>query len=212
MYFNFFKYHVQDRDYNRTEVASLINDNSYKHHLLAGGAHFYSLGTFAETTFLPSLFAIPTVGFIGIGARIGESSLLMAVPVGVFSLLTTVVVSIINFNEISKCDDNRDILHIYRNQYGVEYASNLVLKFQPEEVKDEHYSGKEVTKFLNEYHNYNMLKTNSNTHYDKIVNDFLNHKYIDAEIPTTSNSWFFEWNAAVLDIQPAVIETDYVNS
>ncbi|AZL16388.1 hypothetical protein [Rickettsiales endosymbiont of Stachyamoeba lipophora] len=202
MYSNFFKYHVQDRDYNRTEVASLINNNSDKHHLLANKNHFYSLGTTAETVVIPAIWAIPAIIVIGLG--LATETALYGGMLSVLPILSAWV----NLESIQKCDDCRDILHTYYYN-GVEFDRYLEKKFKPQDVKYSNYSGKEVTKFLNECTISNFIDAD---YYDKIVNDFLNHKYIDAEIPTTFNSGFFDWNAAVLDLQPAVIETDYVNS
>ena len=57
---NLFQYHVQDRMYDKAEVLSLINNEQYKHHLLSGGTHFYSLGSSAEV--VGAVFGYAAVG------------------------------------------------------------------------------------------------------------------------------------------------------
>ncbi|AZL16397.1 hypothetical protein [Rickettsiales endosymbiont of Stachyamoeba lipophora] len=189
MYLNFCKYHVQDRDYTRAEVASLINNDTFKHHILSNGQHFYSLGSTAETLAVP----------LGIAAA----------AVVIVSAIAVTALAASNIEEDNEsCSSSNN--HTTTNNYyigGAYYNNNNRYNsgFKVTDIKDDHYSGREVTKFLNEYYDYNLFQFNKSAHYGNIIDNLINHKYAEADIPTNYNSNFFSWDAAVLD-------TDYLMS
>lgn len=67
------------------------------------------------------------------------------------------------------------------------------------------YTGREVTAFLNKYYDYSyVLDFHAKTNYDNILNQFLQHEYIEAEVPTQDSYSFFD--VAILNTTEVVGE------
>ena len=184
MRLNIFQYHVQDRRYTGTEVVSLINDESFKHHLLSGGEHFYSSGSIAEIA--GTVVSIVTViaGIILVAAAPNDYH-----------------------NRSYNNRHSNNTTYVYNNTSPSSQMINLNAKAENGKFE---FTGKEVTAFLNKYYNYHLL-FNSKVYYDNVVSDLLNHKYIDADVPT-SNEWFNS-DVAVLDVSgdSMIVNLEYIS-
>jgi hypothetical protein len=158
MRLNYFQYHVQDRNYTKAEVFHLINNESYKHHLLSGNQHFYSLGTVSE----------------------------------IFQATTSIFSSIIKY--AFKTNDPAQAIN--NNSTN---ATQIDIHDQPAGNVQYTYTGREVAAFLNKYYDYShVFSFNSKTHYNNIINQFLEHRYLDEDVPTLGDSSILD--IAALDI------------
>lgn len=147
MRLNYFQYHVQDRNYTKAEVFHLINNESYKHHLLSGNQSFYSLGTVSE----------------------------------IFQSTASIFGSVIKYAFTTK--------NPAQNHNNTTNTTKLDIYDQPAGNIEYTYTGKEVAAFLNKYYDYGyVFSFNSKTHYNNIINQFLEHKYLDEDVPTLGDS------------------------
>lgn len=168
MYINFFKYHVQDRDYSSAEVLELMNNSVNKHHLLSGGKHFYSNGSAAET-------------IIGMAASAGE--FIASIPtLGLAYAVTNFFKKALNHE-----------------------------KYNITELDGDFFKGYEVVQFLNEYYDYHIFGFNANVGYNNSIDKLINHKYSPYDIPTSENSYLFDWDCAVLDVDETVSTVKHVD-
>jgi len=192
MYLNLFTYHIQDREYSKQEVYNFINtpalfsynsplsmDYSHSGHIaLSNGNPFYSAGTFAEYTV--SLLTKAHFAF-------------SALWCGLTKITPTI------FGTADKFEFWTDLGHVSSHILGAT-ISNVVKhdRIVTMDDLDWHYSGRELTKFFNEYYDYTTENFRGSPESEKILKDFINHKYLDAEVPTAANNAFFSGNHSVL--------------
>ena len=172
---NLLKYHVQERNYSFTEVRSLIDNQGYMHNTLSNNSIFYSTGTVLESV-----------------QYITTSALNLCYNIGYYALEIFLIAEgsakpAIIFNQTSS--NNFDFEKSY-----AEYSAKINLN------SNQKFTGREVTKFMNEYYNYGKL-VNSKLFYEAIAEKFLSHQYVDSEVPTLGDSSIFD--IAVLDIHTA---------
>lgn len=183
MRLNVFQYHIQDRDYSNVEAAALINNAANKHLILADSEYSYSSGTIAETI-----------------AHVAFPVVIVAAVVGAVYLIVTADRS------ENKFKDDSD----YEYSRGNNGNINIINSFNTNNVNSNHYkaidlpsdkyTAREVTKFMNEYYDYPFLHILRDVRNQTIINKFINHEYIDAEVPTLGNTSFFSSDIAILDI------------
>ncbi|MCT4635053.1 MAG: hypothetical protein N4A31_02240 [Rickettsiales bacterium] len=59
--------------------------------------------------------------------------------------------------------------------------------------EDYNYTGREVAAFLNKYYDYSyVLDFHAKANYDNMIIQFLQHEYIDAEVPTQDHHSIFD--------------------
>lgn len=119
------------------------------------------------------------------------------------TVLETVVA--VTKTAVQICTLSLDLSNKTKEDYGI--TDKLI-----EPGEDYTYTGREVTAFLNKYYDYSYaLNFHAKTNYDNILNQFLQHEYIDAEVPTEDNYSFFD--VAILDTTEVVgeIPADYAD-
>lgn len=189
-------FYVQDRDYTRGEVVALLNNASYKHHLLSGNQHWYSTGTSLET----------------VGKAFEVFSKATAAILGAFGTYQDIK----SIKKATWDGDSEELgermFHgtMHKNAQLLNYASQPLSgdlsgtrEFNIFQLQgNDKYSGREITKLLVELHNDRLSFFVKNT--NDIISDFANHKFQSANVATTENhSW---WEYAILDTQNTVAD------
>ncbi|MFN7039297.1 MAG: hypothetical protein ACK4OM_07020 [Alphaproteobacteria bacterium] len=184
---NWIQYSVEDRVYKKGEVLSLINDEPYKHYILAGqqnttwAALFENLEPLKNCTFGVAKWAV-------------SSALSVAWSIAYALGIKYVIQNTPLINYIGG-DGDTFIINNTTNNYND-------TKFKITDLNQGSYTGREVTKFLNEYYDKPILgfMFDYKTHYQNVMGDFLDHAYIDAEVPTLGEqNWYDFSSIAVLD-------------
>jgi len=194
---------VQNRDYSKGEVLSILNDVSFKHHILSGNQHWYSAGTSLETL---------GKGFEVIGKSI-------AFLLGAAQLANDAK-SVYNgkYEEVETDKTYGGIKLLELSATPTSGSLTGTREFNAFQLPHgEKYSGVEVTKVINELKadGWNWFVSNKND----IVSDFASHKFVNAEVPTSDNHGW--WEHAILDATqseltppapaaPAVMELPYM--
>lgn len=177
----FFAFHVQNRDYKPGEVLVILNDAPYKHHALASGQHLYSIGTVMETIGMPFSVVGNVLGGMAHGLHVYDES--QALDRGDYAKA--------GYHRAVRQDMAR---HAERSKKAADLNGNKeygVLDMP----RGETYSGREVAKLIDMLANDQKKWFVSNK--QDIVLDFIEHKYVNADIPTTDHHSF--WGNVILD-------------
>lgn len=72
-----------------------------------------------------------------------------------------------------------------------------ILSYCPSTIKvNDSYTGTEVTSFLNKHYDVKFSTTKRQDKYDQILEDFLNHRFLNENVPSAN---IFDFSIAVLD-------------